>query len=203
MPTPKFPKPTHGPPGSGLIPYQTIHDVISRIPKEASWHLNVHQNYKPPQQFKVPKKPYDAARAYARCITTSGGDNNYHPSGLRGFTPRELARIQGFPMDYQFHDSCMSKVRKQVGNALPPLAWSRVMGSCHDTLSRYFAKQEEEESMDRERVDSPFPVAAEPLNNTKAAFGSPRYEREESRTLSPDPRPKAKKRKIFINLTDD
>lgn len=51
-------------------------------------------------------------------ITTGGGGNNYHPSGKRGFTNREFACLQTFDTDYRFGGQ---EVRKQIGNAVPPL----------------------------------------------------------------------------------
>jgi len=53
----------------------------------------------------------------ANCITTSGGVNNYHPSGRRNFTTRELACLQTFPLDHLFLGPY---VKKQIGNAVPP-----------------------------------------------------------------------------------
>ena len=39
---------------------------------------------------------------------------------IRHFTIRELARLQGFPGDYQF-DPTFSKATEQLGNACPPI----------------------------------------------------------------------------------
>ena len=42
-----------------------------------------------------------------------------HPWEARGLSPREAARIQTFPDDYEFVGD-YSSVRKQIGMAVPP-----------------------------------------------------------------------------------
>jgi DNA (cytosine-5)-methyltransferase 1 len=42
-----------------------------------------------------------------------------HPEQNRAITPREAARMQGFPDDYRFLGNRMD-VRTQIGNAVPP-----------------------------------------------------------------------------------
>lgn len=60
---------------------------------------------------------YDAHQP-AKTITTGGGEANYHPSGKRGYTNREFACLQTFDVDYRFG---RRGVRKQIGNAVPPV----------------------------------------------------------------------------------
>jgi hypothetical protein len=43
-----------------------------------------------------------------------------HPSGKRDFTNRELARLQSFPDNHVFY-GVKGSVRKQIGNAVPPI----------------------------------------------------------------------------------
>lgn len=54
----------------------------------------------------------------AKTITT-GGAENYHPSGMRTLTDREVACLQTFPRDFIFYKN---GARRQVGNAFPPMA---------------------------------------------------------------------------------
>lgn len=55
-----------------------------------------------------------------------GGTWGYHYERERGkLTNRERARIQTFPDDFLFHGT-NSEVRKQIGNAVPPLGAKRV-----------------------------------------------------------------------------
>ena len=43
-----------------------------------------------------------------------------HPHQDRALTPREGARLQGFPDTFAFHGT-RSQIVKQIGNAVPPL----------------------------------------------------------------------------------
>lgn len=101
-------------PGEGLLRPATIHDAIHNIPEGTpdhdvdkalgAWKRQGHHS------------PYNAY-TQAKTITCAGGEANYHPSGLRPFTAREVACLQTFPLSFQFS---AKKVRKQVGNAVPP-----------------------------------------------------------------------------------
>jgi len=125
-PTPTFPSKTHD-----LNHRRYISDAIDNIPRGASLHLG-HVTPLP-----APKRPYDARSALAKCITRDGGCN-YHPSGKRRFTPRELACIQGFRWDYPFYGG-VTQVRKQIGNAVPPLAWKPFVKQVIHTLDDYYS----------------------------------------------------------------
>ncbi|TLD20182.1 S-adenosyl-L-methionine-dependent methyltransferase [Venturia nashicola] len=132
VPIPEFPKASYGPPGSSLKRYRTIHDAISKIPDSASWH-----NHQRP--YKIPQPTYDARTAMAKCITRNGGTTP-HPSGLRPFTPREMANLQGFPEWYEFvgnGGTGITQVKKQIGNAIPPQVWAVYIRSIVDTLEKF------------------------------------------------------------------
>jgi DNA (cytosine-5)-methyltransferase 1 len=61
-----------------------------------------------------------------------------HPFQSRGLTPREAARIQGFPDDYLFLGS-PNEWYRQIGNAVSPLL-SNILGvSCRAVLDRIFS----------------------------------------------------------------
>ncbi|EEA26837.1 hypothetical protein TMatcc_004875 [Talaromyces marneffei ATCC 18224] len=106
---PTFPTPTHGP---DLLPYVTIKDAISNIPRLADNHGPDNVAF----QDGRTRAPYDE-NTLAKTITCGGGDGNYHPSGLRPFTIRELACLQTFPVQYRFSTAY---AKKQVGNSVPP-----------------------------------------------------------------------------------
>ncbi|KAJ9397772.1 hypothetical protein DTO282F9_5292 [Paecilomyces variotii] len=111
---PQFPRPTHGDRNSGLLPYTTIETMISRIPRDAPDH-DVMGALERGRRNGF-KRPFDP-RTQARTITCGGGENNHHPSGKRGFTNREFACLQTFPLNHHFGPR---EVRKQIGNAVPP-----------------------------------------------------------------------------------
>ena len=111
---PELPPPTHALPGAGLAPLKTISDAIDNIPLDAEDH-DVEKGLRSFESLGY-RTPYNKHQP-ARTITCSGGDQNYHPSGRRGFTAREFACLQTFPLDFQFSEK---KVRKQIGNAVPP-----------------------------------------------------------------------------------
>lgn len=111
---PPFPKPTHGLPGSGLSDYTTINQMIANIPPDAPDHdIQGARSRGLRNGTRVPFDPNQQAKT----VTCSGGENNYHPSGTRGFTNREFACLQTFPLDYRFG---AREVRRQIGNAVPP-----------------------------------------------------------------------------------
>jgi DNA (cytosine-5)-methyltransferase 1 len=54
----------------------------------------------------------------SRCTTPSSG-RFLHPEQDRAITPREAARLQGFPDHHRFPDP-FTQAEKQIGNAVPP-----------------------------------------------------------------------------------
>lgn len=80
------------------------------------------RNY-PPRDGKVP---------FPRTILGSGTQGGSHFSGLRDFTLREIACLQGFPVSHQFEGN-KTAIRKQIGNAFP----SCVAQAFYDHLRRW------------------------------------------------------------------
>ncbi|KAJ5698918.1 hypothetical protein N7462_000923 [Penicillium macrosclerotiorum] len=110
---PKFPEPTHGLPGSGLAPIKTIHDAISGIPEDADNHETVIEE----DRWSTAHRASYYPRQPAKTLTCNGGEGNWHPSGKRRFTCREVACLQTFPIDFEFSGK---GTRRQIGNAVPP-----------------------------------------------------------------------------------
>ncbi|RJE26105.1 C-5 cytosine methyltransferase DmtA [Aspergillus sclerotialis] len=125
---PPFPKPTHGLPGSGLLPYETINSVISTIPPLVPHHDTIGALFR--ARNKMPKRPYDGNRL-AKTITSGGGEGNYHPSGKRQFTTREYASLQTFDDNFRFLGH---EVLRQIGNAVPPLLAEAILKEVIKTL---------------------------------------------------------------------
>ncbi|WEW61471.1 methyltransferase [Emydomyces testavorans] len=123
---PPFPKPTHGPPESGLRPYRTILDAIGGIPESAPDHDPERAYFR-----NIVKSPY-SPHSFAKTITCNGGDN-FHPSGTRAYTHREAACLQTFPMEHRF---CGFGVLKQIGNAVPPMLATAIFKEIIKDLKR-------------------------------------------------------------------
>lgn len=127
---PKFPAPTHGPgTGRALV---TIGAALAQIPSNASHHG--HRYYR---TLRCPKPPYDE-NTLARTVMTNGG-NNYHPSGLRTFSVRDFATLQGFRHDFIFPER-LTEARKVIGNAVPPSAMAVLYRGFRAHLEREFAR---------------------------------------------------------------
>lgn len=133
MPLPPFPKPTHGPPGSGFKDLITIADAL--LPLRRPGYEARTDTYNQPRFFASAKTPYSVNSYLKGCITT-GGTTAYHPSGTRPFTARELSLLQSFPRTYQFTGS-KSEATKQVGNAFPPIMAQALYRSIAKTLKAY------------------------------------------------------------------
>lgn len=77
-----------------------------------------------------PDKP-----AYTVIAGGGGGTWGYHYAEPRVLTNRERARLQTFPDDFVFEGN-ISAVRKQIGNAVPPLGSRVIAESILKTLSK-------------------------------------------------------------------
>lgn len=113
---PPFPDPTHGDSDvPGRKPLATINDAINDIPASAPDH---------DQSVRFdggPRAAFDGA-TQAKTITTNAGQGNYHPSGRRPYTLRELAKLQTFPLYHSFAGARgVTETKRQIGNAVPPV----------------------------------------------------------------------------------
>ncbi|KAG7008526.1 hypothetical protein G7Y79_00005g016670 [Physcia stellaris] len=125
-PLPSFPTPTHSsdPAATGLKPWVTINEAIADIP--ANWPNHRVENARP--RARTP----ESGDKLARCITTQGG-GLIHPSGQRDLTDREFACLQGFPLEHRFGKT---NVKKQIGNAVPPVVARVILGEVVEGLRR-------------------------------------------------------------------
>lgn len=86
-----------------------------------------------------PDKP-----SYTVIAGGGGGTHGYHHAEPRRLSNREKARLQGFPDDFVFEfgtekrdaKSAYPRVRRQVGNAVPPPAAAVVVGALAEVLAR-------------------------------------------------------------------
>ncbi|KAF7954552.1 hypothetical protein EAE96_005672 [Botrytis aclada] len=111
-PLPPMPPPTHSAPPSpnNTKSFKTVSQTLREIPDSAA-------NHSPHLLPEKDLRPYNAHAILPRTMTTSGGDN-WHPSGKRGFTDREFACLQGFPLVHKFGQN---GIKRQIGNAVPPV----------------------------------------------------------------------------------
>jgi DNA (cytosine-5)-methyltransferase 1 len=84
-------------------------------------------------------------------VTTNAGQGNYHPSGRRPFTIRELARLQTFPLHHSFDGARgitggkgTTEAKRQIGNAVPPVLAKALFKSIVKSLKE--SDQEEEQA---------------------------------------------------------
>ncbi|KUJ23559.1 S-adenosyl-L-methionine-dependent methyltransferase [Mollisia scopiformis] len=113
---PRMPDATHGENpslGDTLKPYVSVDSVLASIPANAPDHDRLAVRFAEDKRMA----PWDGSKILPRAMTTSGGQN-YHPKGFRDFTLREYACLQGFPVCHLFKGNY---VKKQIGNAVPPV----------------------------------------------------------------------------------
>ena len=87
-----------------------------------------------------PDKP-----SYTVIASGGGGTHGYHHREPRRLSNREKARLQGFPDDFVFEHGCgpggreaksmYPRVRRQVGNAVPPPAARLIVGALSYALA--------------------------------------------------------------------
>jgi DNA (cytosine-5)-methyltransferase 1 len=96
---------------------------LKRTPEGKSAHQNKDPKFRPPSGYLTTYKRIWWDRpspAITTCFSSISSQNNVHPRDTRALTIREAARIQTFPDDFKFMNS-ISSIRKQIGNAVPPL----------------------------------------------------------------------------------
>ncbi|KAL9119636.1 MAG: hypothetical protein Q9187_003808 [Circinaria calcarea] len=132
---PHFPKPTHSsnPQQTGLKPWATTSDHIAHIP--AYW-----PDHNTNTVRKLDRPPTNGD-TLLKCMTTNG-QGQVHPSGRRAFTNREWACLQGFPLEHRFGKK---EVKKQIGNAVPPIFAKALMEHIKKSLMKADGLPEVEE----------------------------------------------------------
>ena len=81
---------------------------------------------------------WDDSTIIPNCITTGGANGRGHPSGRRGLTCRELASLQTFPHSHVFLGKT---IRKQIGNAVPPLIAKLLFSQVKKQLEKVDAEE--------------------------------------------------------------
>lgn len=123
----EFPPPTHEKTGSGgkkkwigvgaALAGLPNPDLSNDVPN------HIYSRYKLNFNGYIGHRPLDPEKP-APTVTARGDDRGGvvilpHPNGLRRMSGRELATVQGFPLDFVFKGP-LSSVYRQIGNAVPP-----------------------------------------------------------------------------------
>ena len=123
----EFPEPTHEKNGSdGKKRWVGVGAALAKLPDPDSPNdipNHVYSRYKLNFNGYIGHRPIDPEKP-APTVTARGDDKGGvvilpHPNGLRRMSGRELATVQGFPIDYEFKGP-LSSVYRQIGNAVPP-----------------------------------------------------------------------------------
>lgn len=195
-PLPEMPSETHGP--GREFPYVKWADVVNRVPANLDWHLDSDQA----KPYPSPRTPTDPDKLM-NCIVTGG--TIVHPSGLRSITIRERAALNGFPPNFKFpalgekannEKISYGTIRKQIGNAVPPLVWKQFMAKVKECLDD-FKDGEIDEAGNRITLGEVAVGVSTAANRMRGLSLEPTYARQtlkpngaardRSVTLSPDP----------------
>jgi DNA (cytosine-5)-methyltransferase 1 len=128
------PTPTHGErtlfDETQLQPLVTVRDVLSDLPEAGS--AGGPSNHSAPKHTDEVVGKADTVRKKIRLhpdrpcpalfsgSDTGGGLSDIHPWLDRALTPRECARLQGFPDFWEFASPRSGQVHKMIANAVPP-----------------------------------------------------------------------------------
>ena len=88
-----------------------------------------------------------------QCPTITGGFDSFtrgrygHPLYDRPITPREAARIQGFPDSFVFYGT-RADIRSQIGNAVPPVLAMGIGAAIIEALTEHDLKQRQHQIID-------------------------------------------------------
>lgn len=137
------PTPTHSRiPSLGLNKHISIGEALKEIPDTTEPHsLKNHVYTKYKQKFNGyisnrvvdPNKP--SPTVTARGDAKGGAMIISHPFYPRRLSCRELATIQGFPLDFVFSGS-MTSIYRQIGNAVPPLFAQQVASTIINAVNK-------------------------------------------------------------------
>ncbi|KAK6846241.1 hypothetical protein PG987_001429 [Apiospora arundinis] len=115
-PLPDFPKNTHSE-RSATSPWNTVATALASIPNNIRDGMH---NIDQVEHFHPPRSAWNPNVALPRTIVTKGADD-FHPSGKREFTLRELATLCGFPVGHRFFGG-VTGIKRQIGNCFPACA---------------------------------------------------------------------------------
>lgn len=117
--------------------------------------------------------------SYTMIAGGGGGTHGYHHADPRRLSNREKARLQGFPDDFVFEHGCGTgvresrsvypRVRRQVGNAVPPPAANLIVAALAETLKAAGVRPRTARELAASRRQAAKPVKASAPTADKAA----------------------------------
>ncbi|KAK8251042.1 S-adenosyl-L-methionine-dependent methyltransferase [Phyllosticta capitalensis] len=160
VPLPPFPRFTHGPPEretyeKGLQQFTSLRAAADNIPQGTTQH----NPEDPDLKLLHEEPPRDPDLHSKRTLLTNNESDVYHWDGKRKYTIRELACLQGFPLNHEFTGN-RADMRRQIGNAVPPMVYQKIIRECREVLKRV-----DQDRATRRRLDSPdiIPIEVERL----------------------------------------
>lgn len=132
---PEFPEPTHGILGRPAC--LTIQEALAplaggRAVENHNPGALIAKNLRDNRR----RQPY-STNTPLRALLHTGGTIQWHPSGLRPFTLREHALLQGFPVDFIFPaEQRDSQHKKGIGNAVPGGAFVPILEHAMATMQQ-------------------------------------------------------------------
>ena len=109
-----------------------------------------------------------------------------HPYENRFITPREAARLQGFPDDFEFQGT-LTSVQRQIGDAVPIELGKAIFKNLLNTLHKQYPTQQVFHSLSLFSGSGGFDIAVEQANETSTVslntFASVEIEHDRCKTL--------------------
>lgn len=159
---PPWPLATHAQrPTGSQKPYKTEAQALRRLdnrrdPLHNVAHAIVRDN--PPRDGNAP---------FPRTILGSGTQGGSHFSGLRDYTLREIACLQGFPVSHQF-EGTRTAIKQQIGNAFPSCVAEAFYNHLRGWLQQVDSIQSTPAQVGARRFPDPWaivPIAGRPQGN--------------------------------------
>lgn len=115
----------------GLKPMNSVRSVLNSIPRRSKPGSIQNHDLQAATQRAAWRGAWDASSTIPT-ITCDGGTRG-HPDGERALTERELAALQSFPNSHAFLGSA---IKKQIGNAVPPMIAEKLFRAIIDHLQK-------------------------------------------------------------------
>jgi DNA (cytosine-5)-methyltransferase 1 len=142
------PKPTHNKvPFGNLKKHVSIGEALKIFPhpdEPNDFKNHIYTKYKPKFNGYISNRKVDPDRPSPTVTARGDGKGGAmiinHPHQLRRLSCRELATLQGFPLDFEFSGS-MTSIYRQIGNAVPPQFAEHIAGVIGKAIKKGLKKK--------------------------------------------------------------